>query len=120
MDLNKIRDLMALRDNHLLNSEETNRETLYALADVVPDLMGEIRRLEYLIYSLCDGLTARRAMEPKHSDPEHECPECGLLAEIRRSEMYRRRPCRKHEWVDARDKFVEKCEEVCLQCGAIR
>jgi len=120
MDLNKIRQLLWERDHYFLSSEAAVEGTIQSLADEVPGLLGETQRLGDVILSLCDALSVRRAMEPKHSDPEHECPECDLLAEIRHSETYKLALCRRgHDWVDARNKVVQS-GEMCLRCGAIR
>lgn len=36
------------------------------------------------IDGLLEALTARRTMEPRHGHPDHDCPECELLAEVRK------------------------------------
>lgn len=36
------------------------------------------------IDELVKALVARRTTEARHSDQDHQCPECDLLAEIRR------------------------------------
>lgn len=40
--------------------------------------------LNHHIDRLVEALVKRRAMEPRHSHPDHDCPECELLAEIGR------------------------------------
>lgn len=51
--------------------------------------MTKIEALEALRVSnlqnraLMEALVARRAMEPRHSQEDHECPECIMLADIK-------------------------------------
>lgn len=42
----------------------------------------QIRAKDEMVRKLCEALAIRRAMEPKHSDMEHTCPECEFVAEI--------------------------------------
>lgn len=53
----------------------------------------QTRLKDETIRKLCEALTVRRAMEPKHSDLEHTCPECELVAEIIHSERMEKRIC---------------------------
>lgn len=43
---------------------------------------GEVSKLQRERATLLDLLYARRAHEPKHSQPDHECPECTALSDI--------------------------------------
>jgi len=117
MKLAGVEKMMAIRDHHSLNSEETNRENLYALADSVPDLVGEVKGLRRTIQTLMGILFARRAMEPQHSDPEHDCRECEYLSEVKHSDVFR--DYCEHDWKDIRNEIVTR-GEMCSKCGALR
>ncbi len=45
--------------------------------------MSTVSRELELLRILEEKLIERRAYEPKHSNPDHECVECEVLAELR-------------------------------------
>lgn len=65
------------------------------MLDGVMRIIGERNEARHQVEELVKALIARRAMEPRHSHPDHACPECTLLAEVRRaSETWNSRPDR--------------------------
>lgn len=45
-DIRRVEGLMGNRDHHLLNTEQFNHHNLLGLADEVPGLLAEVRRLQ--------------------------------------------------------------------------
>jgi hypothetical protein len=52
------------------------------------ELSADRAQLRSENFKLRDALVKRHAMEPRHSDQDHECDECVLLADMRVAERH--------------------------------
>lgn len=69
-----------------------------------------------IIRKLCEALIVRRAMEPRHSDLEHTCPECELLADIIHAEQTNKHIC---ETCGGSEKDYGVAAWICPKCNGM-
>jgi hypothetical protein len=73
-----------------IDHHQDGRHTHYSAISCRDILKVRVRVLEKDLEDLCAALITRRAMEPKHSDLDHTCPECELIADIIHRERNRK------------------------------
>src|SRR5262245_60188080 len=64
------------------------RHTHYSAISCRDILRARVKTLDRNLREVCFALIARRAMEPKHSELDHTCEECELIADIVCREKY--------------------------------
>lgn len=86
--------------------------------EAIEMLTAQIKSQDFQIRALEACLIARHAMEPKHSQEDHECPECTLLADLRAPENQKCEKCLGNYHTGPCDARCDAHKlEFCEECG---